>query len=203
MIKTIIFDFGNVFINLDIEAAHKNALKTLNVESLSKEIQGFNSFYEQGLISTTEFITFYSENFPKLSEAELVKTWNYMLKDFPEYRLDFLKKLKATAKYKLILLSNTNDLHINHIKENVPFYETFKNCFDAFYLSHEINLVKPNSNIFEFVLNENNIIAEECIFIDDNTENIKTAKQLKLNTWHINPEHEDVINLFEIKKNLF
>lgn len=203
MIKTIIFDFGNVFIDLDIEAAHQNALNTLKVESLSKEIQGFNSFYEQGLISTSEFINFYTENFPELSKAEITNTWNYMLREFPEYRFDFLKKLKESSKYKLILLSNTNDLHISYIKRNVAFYETFKNCFDAFYLSHEINLVKPNPNIFEFVLNENNLKAEECLFVDDNNDNIKTANQLKINTWHINPENEDVINLFKINKNLF
>ena len=46
MIKTIIFDFGNVFINLKIEAAHKYALDTFQIESLSEEMLGFNSFYE-------------------------------------------------------------------------------------------------------------------------------------------------------------
>lgn len=203
MIKTIIFDFGNVFINLDINGAHQKALDTFKIEALSKEMQGFNSFYEQGFISTDEFIKFYSENFSKLSKNQLIDTWNFMLKDFPEYRLDFLKKLKAYSKYKLILLSNTNDLHISYIKKNVSFYEEFKSCFDAFYLSHEINLVKPNHDIFEFVLNENKLAAKECLFIDDNKDNIDAANTLNFNTWHINPESEDVINLFESKKTLF
>ena len=44
MIKTIIFDFGNVFINLDIEGAMKHAHKALEVESFSEEIIAFNSF---------------------------------------------------------------------------------------------------------------------------------------------------------------
>ena len=203
MIKTIIFDFGNVFINLDIEAAHKHALETFQIESLSEEMLGFNSFYEQGLISTDEFLEFYSENFPKLSKEELIDIWNFMLKDFPKNRLAFLKTLQQSSKYKLILLSNTNALHIKHIKEHISFYEEFKNCFDAFYLSHEINLVKPNQDIFEFVLNENELKAEECLFVDDNKDNIDTANTLKINNWHINPETEDVINLFETKKNLF
>ena len=203
MIKTIIFDFGNVFINLNIEAAHKHALETFQVKSLSEEMLGFNSFYEQGLISTDEFLEFYSENFPILSKEELIDVWNFMLKDFPENRLAFLKTLQQSSKYKLILLSNTNALHINHIKEHISFYEEFKNCFDAFYLSHEINLVKPNQDIFEFVLNENELKAEECLFVDDNKDNIDTANTLKINNWHINPETEDIINLFETKKNLF
>ena len=203
MIKTIIFDFGNVFVNLNIEAAYEHALETFGIDALSEEMLGFNSFYEQGLISTDEFLEFYSQNFPKLSKEELIEVWNFMLKDFPEYRLDFLKELKSSSKYKLILLSNTNTLHINHIKEHVSFYEEFKNCFDAFYLSHEINLVKPNQDIFEFVLNENKLKAEDCLFVDDNKDNIDASNNLKIKTWHINPETEDVINLFETKKNLF
>ena len=203
MINTIIFDFGNVFVNLDIEAAHKHALETFQIESLSEEMLGFNSFYEQGLISTDEFLEFYSENFPKLSKEALIDIWNFMLKDFPESRLDFLKAIQQSSKYKLILLSNTNALHIDYIKDHVSFYEEFKNCFDAFYLSHEINLVKPNQDIFEFILNKNKLKAEECLFIDDNQENINTANTLKIKTWHINPETEDVINLYDIKKDIF
>ena len=203
MIKTIIFDFGNVFINLNLDEAHKHALDTFQIESLSEEMLGFNSFYEQGLISTNELLEFYSENFPNSSKEELIDVWNLMLKDFPENRLKFLKELKLSSKYKLILLSNTNALHIKYIKEHVSFYEEFKDCFDAFYLSHEINLVKPNIDIFEFVLNENKLKAEECLFIDDNQDNINTANTLKIKTWYINPETEDVIDLFTSKKELF
>lgn len=203
MIKTIIFDFGNVFINLDIEGAIKKTFSSLNIEAFSEEIIAFNSFYEQGLISTNEFLDFYSENFPKLQKEELIELWNFMLKDFPEHRLDFLKTLKAPNKYKLILLSNTNELHINWIKKNVSFYNDFKNYFDAFYLSHEINLRKPNKDIFEFVLNENNLKASECLFIDDNEDNINTAHDLKIKTWYINPNTEDVSDLFKIKNTLF
>jgi len=203
MIKTIIFDFGNVFINLDIEGTQKLALNTFKIETLSEELLGFNSFYEQGLISTDEFLEFYMQNFPELPKENLIAIWNFMLKNFPKNRLKFLKTLKHASKYKLILLSNTNELHITHIKEHVSFYQEFKNCFDAFYLSHEINLVKPNRDIFEFVLNTNDIKAAECLFIDDNKNNIEAAKKLKMKTWHINPETEDVTNLFETKKNLF
>ena len=203
MIKTLIFDFGNVFINLDIENALKKTFETLNITEFSEEIIAFNSFYEQGLITTDEFLEFYSENFPKLSKDELIYIWNLILKDFPKYRLDFIKELKASSKFKLILLSNTNELHINWIKENVSFFEDFKNCFDAFYLSQEINLRKPNNDIFEFVLKENTLKANECLFIDDNKDNIETANNLNFKTWHINPETEDIITLFETKNNLF
>lgn len=203
MIKTIIFDFGNVFINLNIENAIQKALESFKLESFSEEMIAFNCLYEIGLVSTNEFLEFYSENFPKLSNEDLIEIWNYMLKDFPKYRLDFLKQLKASEKYKLILLSNTNDLHINWVKKHVAFYSEFKDCFDSFYLSQEINLRKPNSDIFEFVINENNLIADECLFIDDVKDNTDAANQLKIHTWNINPKKEDVIDLFKIKSDLF
>lgn len=203
MIKTIIFDFGNVFLNLDIEGAIKHTFSTLKIDYFSEEMVAFNSLYEQGLISTDEFLGFYAENFPEIESYQLIDIWNFMLKDFPEHRLEFLKKLKTSSKYKLILLSNTNELHINWVKKNVVFYETFKNCFDAFYLSHEINLRKPEKEIFEFVLSENNLNANECLFIDDNKDNCETSKSLGIETWHINPETEDVFNLFKIKSDLF
>lgn len=203
MIKTIIFDFGNVFINLDLEGHTQHALKAFEIESFSEEMIAFNSLYEQGLITTEEFIAFYAENFPKLSSDEFMNIWNFMLKDFPSNRLDFLKQLKSDSKYKLILLSNTNELHINWIKKHIPFYEAFKNGFDAFYLSHEIHLRKPNRDIFEFVLNEHKLSANECLFIDDNKDNINTARSLGTQIWNINPETEDVSNLFNTKSHLF
>ncbi|WP_100612291.1 HAD family hydrolase [Confluentibacter lentus] len=203
MIKAIIFDFGNVFINLDIDGFTQNAFKHFKIDDFSEEMIAFNSFYEQGLISTEEFLEFYVENFPNLSEEELIDIWNFILKDFPEHRLSFLKELQKSAKYKLILLSNTNELHIDWIKKNISFYEEFKNCFDAFYLSHDIHLRKPNRDIFEYVLSENNVNAKECFFVDDNNDNIKTANSLGINTWYINPKTEDITSLFKVNGHLF
>ncbi|MEO8772949.1 MAG: HAD family phosphatase [Gelidibacter sp.] len=203
MIKNLIFDFGDVFINLDKKGAMQNALNLFEMDTLSDEIHAINALYEQGLISTDEFLEFYLDNFPKLNRDSILEAWNCILKDFPNHRLDYLRQLAADKKYKLILLSNTNELHINWIKENVDFYEEFKANFDAFYLSHEIQLRKPNTNIYEFVLNENNIKAEESLFIDDTEENIITASNLGIHTWHINPETDDVTSLFSTKRDLF
>ncbi|GAA0746866.1 HAD family phosphatase [Gaetbulibacter jejuensis] len=203
MIKTLIFDFGDVFINLDKEGAMNNALNLFEVETFPEELIAINSLYEQGLISSEEFIEFYVENFPKLSKESILDAWNYILRDFPTHRLEFLKTLAKTDDYKLILLSNTNELHINWIKDKVEFYDDFKNQFHVFYLSHEINLRKPNANIYEFVLHENNLKPEECLFIDDTKENTDSASKLGIHTWNINPTTEDVVNLFTINNHLF
>ncbi|WP_456440289.1 HAD family hydrolase [Psychroserpens sp.] len=202
-IKTIIFDFGDVFINLDKEGALQNALTLFDLEEFPEDLIAINTLYEQGLISSEEFIEFYTDNFPELSEKDIIEAWNFILKDFPKERLAFLQKLKEENKFKLILLSNTNEIHINWVKEHVSFYEEFKICFDQFYLSHEINLRKPNDDIYQFVLKQNKLKAEECLFIDDTQDNTDTAATLGIHIWNIDKTKENVIDLFSIKENLF
>ncbi|WCO00529.1 HAD family hydrolase [Psychroserpens ponticola] len=202
-IKTIIFDFGDVFINLDKEGAMQNALTLFQLNELPEDLIAINTLYEQGLISSDEFIEFYTDNFPKLSKKDILDAWNFILKDFPEERLTFLKNLKKEQKHKLILLSNTNEIHINWIKEHVSFYEEFKACFDQFYLSHDINLRKPNQDIYQFVLNQNKLKADECLFIDDTKDNTDAAAALGIHIWNIDETKENVIDLFSIKEDLF
>ena len=127
---------------------------------------------------------------------------NAILLDFPLHRLEFLKELNASKKYRLFLLSNTNELHISWIQNDwgIELYNEFKRCFEQFYLSHEIQMRKPNSNIFEFVLNENNLQAKETIFIDDTQENTDAAKELGIHVWNNNPLTEDVIELLNRKE---
>ena len=203
MIKTLIFDFGDVFINLDKTGAMQHALALFEMDTLSDELIATNTLYEQGLIPTSGFLKFYTTKFPKLSERAIIEAWNHILKDFPVKRLEFIQQLAKENKFNLILLSNTNELHIEWIKTHVNFYNDFKKCFDKFYLSHEIQLRKPNLNIYEFVLNENNLKANECLFIDDTKENTDAASTLGIHIWNINETKEDVLDLFEIKDHLF
>jgi putative hydrolase of the HAD superfamily len=202
-IKTLIFDFGDVFINLDKEGAMQNALNLFQLDSFDADMIKTNIQFEIGKISSLEFIAFYKSKFPKLSETEILDAWNFILRDFPEYRLDFIQNLATSNAYKLILLSNTNDLHIEFVKQTVPFFEDFKNCFDMFYLSQEIHLRKPNADIFDFVLRENRLISSECLFIDDTKDNTETADKLGFKTWNIDETKEDIVDLFHIKKELF
>ncbi|MFD0975960.1 HAD family hydrolase [Salinimicrobium gaetbulicola] len=202
MIKTIIFDFGDVFLDLD-KAATKRELERHAISDFSEEILQKNREYEMGLLSSEEFIGTYRSNYPQLTSEAFTKSWNAILLKFPEHRLSFLKELQKEGKYKLILLSNTNDIHIDWVKENIDFFEDFKNCFDAFYLSQEINLRKPEHSIYEFVLKQHGLKPEETLFIDDTPENTKAAAELNIHTWNIDPATEDVVDLFTIKKELF
>ena len=123
--------------------------------------------------------------------------------DFPKRRLEIIRNLAASQKFKLLLFSNTNELHIDWIKKHIPFFNEFKSCFDAFYLSHEVKLRKPNTAVFEFILNQHQLIAEETLFIDDTKENTEAAATLGIHTWNNNPFTEDITDLFTTKSSLF
>ncbi len=197
MIKTIIFDFGDVFINLDKSATLREFSKFGDFR-LTSELQEIHNLYEIGQLSTQEFIKNHQAILPEATEKQLTDGWNAILLDFPKHRLGFIQDLASKQKYKLILLSNTNELHIDWIKKNIPFYSVFKSCFDSFYLSHEIHLRKPNVDIFEFVLKQHQIQPGETFFIDDTKENTDIASKLGIHTWNNNPKTEDITNLFTI-----
>jgi len=204
-IKTIIFDFGDVFINLDKPAIERELINLGVPKDFSLDMYHIASEYEKGLISTAELITHFNDKFPNIATQDFIKAWNSIILDFPEHRLEFIEKLSKENKYRLILLSNTNDLHIEQVIENMslPRYERFKKSFDMFYLSQEIHLSKPSPSIYEFVLNQNNLKADECLFIDDLKENTDAASKLGIHSWNLSPGEEDITQLFTIKKDLF
>ena len=201
MIKNIVFDFGDVFLNLDKEAT-LNQLRALGVTNFSIEMIEVAKQYEIGKISTQQFVETSKLMFPTISEIEFKNAWNAILKDFPLHRLHFLRKLADSKKYRIFLLSNTNSLHISWIQKTwgAELYSEFKKCFEKFYLSHEIHLRKPNQDIYKFVLNTNRLVPEETFFIDDTEENTITASTLGIKVWNINPTCEDVVDLFSQKE---
>ena len=200
MIKNIVFDFGDIFINLDKEATF-NELSRLGVDQVTDAMLAIAHQYEKGEISTDDFIGFFHDNF-KITKTDLVGAWNAILLGFPKHRLQFLEQLVSSKKYRLFLLSNTNDLHIKWIQNNwgIELYSEFKNCFEQFYLSHEIHFRKPNTDIYEFVLKENTLKAEETFFIDDVLENTLAAEKLGIKTWNLIPGKEEVVDLLTRKE---
>lgn len=197
MIKNIIFDFGDIFINLDKQIIYREAEKFGGTSQLTSEVLKINDSFEVGAISPDEFISALQEVYPKATRHEIEGIWNGMLLDFPDYRLDFITELAKENKYRLFLLSNTNALHIPYLEEKwgAEKFNRFKNCFEKFYLSQEIGLRKPNAEIFEFVLNENGLKADETFFIDDNKENTDGAKKLGIHCWNLQVGKEDIVDL--------
>ena len=195
MIKNIVFDFGDIFINLD-KKLFAEELQKIHISQESEEMLPILQQYEMGLVSTDKFLTFFEERL-HVSQDKLKRAWNSILLDFPKERLRFIQNLSKSKKYRLFLLSNTNDLHISWIQQNwgMEQYKAFKICFEQFYLSHEINLRKPNNNIYEFVLTSNDLEPKETLFIDDTKENTDAAKALGIHIWNLKPGKEDVLEL--------
>lgn len=196
MIKNIILDFGDVLINLDKPATAK-AMVQHGFTEITPSLESLFQNYEKGLMASSDFLDEVSTHFPKASREYLTHAWNSILLDFPEHRLEFIEQFAAENEYKMILLSNTNDLHIEQVKEQMGSvrFNRFKNAFDVFYLSYEMGMRKPDTEIFDFVLQENQLTAEETFFVDDVKENTDAAASLGINVWNLQVGREDVTQL--------
>lgn len=204
MIENIIFDLGDVFVDLDHEEFNKQ-LNFLGLENITSNLTGYNQLYEKGLVSTEDFKAYYKNVLKKggFSDEELVRSWVSILGDFPLHRLLFLENIPK--KYRLFLLSNTNELHIDHVQTQFGngFYDRFVSCFVKIYYSHKINMRKPDADPFQLIMEENELSPSATLFVDDTLENIEMANHLGIHTWHIIPGKEDVSELFSIKSDLF
>lgn len=196
MIKNIIFDFGDVFLNLDKSAAAK-ALAAYGFIETTPELDLLFKDYEKGVISTEPFLNATKAVFPKATVPQLIAAWNSILLDFPLSRLEFLEQLASKNQYRLFLLSNTNELHIDFVRKQMgdPDYGRFKDCFEQFYLSYEMGMRKPDLEIFEYILHQNYLTAPETLFIDDTLENIETASTMGIKCWHLVVGKEEVTEL--------
>ena len=152
---------------------------------------------KKGSFSTSSFIERVRPFFPNTGEEQLKEAWNAILLDLPDYRLEFLESLARAGSFRLFLLSNTNELHITHVEEALGEirFNRFKNCFEAFCLSHEMQMRKPEPEIFQYMLDEFDLNPSETYFVDDNLENTQAAASLGIHVWHLIPEKEDIISL--------
>jgi FMN phosphatase YigB (HAD superfamily) len=180
-IKNIIFDLGGVIINLDIPRtiAEFNKLTDKPFETIYTQLQQTPLFdnFDKGLITEEKF--FEEINLllqAPVSNEQLTAAWNAMLLDFPLHRLELLSSLKTS--YRLFLLSNTNETHITEFEKQLHLSHGHKNMepfFEKVYYSCRMHMRKPDAEIFEFVLKENNLKPEETLFIDDSPQHIEGA----------------------------
>ena len=197
--KAIIFDLGAVILNINYQNTIDEFTK-LGVNNAttfySKKVQTnlFNQI-ETGMISSNEFLKALQKETKNANINQVEKAWNAMLLDLPEERIQLIEKLKNN--YSIYLLSNTNAIHIDAIKKQLGKRKWLAFCklFDKMYLSHELGLRKPDVKIFEYILNEQKLKAEEVFFIDDSPQHIASAKKIGIHCHHL-LDDENIITLF-------
>ena len=197
--KAIIFDLGAVILNINYQNTIDEFTK-LGVKNAatfySKKVQTdlFNQI-ETGMISSNEFLKALQRETKNANIKQVEQAWNALLLDLPEERLQLIKKLKNN--HIIYLLSNTNAIHINAIKKQLGNKKWLAFCelFDKMYLSHELGLRKPDVKIFEYILKEQKLKAEEVFFIDDSPQHIASAKKIGIHCYHL-LDNEDIITLF-------
>ena len=192
-IRNIIFDFGVVILNIDYNLATQ-ALKKLSragheiVFSLRKQSPLFDQ-YEKGQISSAQFRDQLRQQYDlDATDEQIDDAWNAMLLDFPQERIDLIQALGS--RYRLFLLSNTNDIHLRKFTELVRHsfsIPSLDSLFEQTYNSHLVGQRKPDAEIFQSILNQHNLKPEETLFIDDSIQHIESARQLGLRTLHLAP----------------
>lgn len=188
-IQNVIFDLGGVIINLDVNRTIRefNKISQIPFEKLYTQANQEEIFdlLDRGKISPSDFFNELKRliRYPGPTE-DLMLAWNAMLLNVPEERLDVLVEMKHN--YNTYLLSNTCEPHIEAFERELHDehgIRNFNDYFDKVYYSCRIGLRKPNKDIFELVLNDNGLKAEETVFIDDSPQHVKAAGELGINAF--------------------
>ena len=196
-ITAIIFDLGGVILNINyqntISEFEKLGIKNSNtLYSKKMQVSLFNQL-EIGKISAKKFLLEIQKKTTQSSVIKIKNAWNSMLLDLPEERIKLIKLLKR--KYKLFLLSNTNSIHINKLKNNLGIkkYTQFLNLFDKVYYSHKIKARKPNKESFQLILKQQKLHPNNVLFIDDSIQHIQGAKKLGIKTHHLKDQEITIL----------
>ena len=189
-IKNIIFDLGGVLLNLDYSLTTKafNAIAhgfgTFDATYTDQSEKQLFEDFEKGLLTAKQFRDRIRKLLLANVDDETINTaWNAMLLDFPEERLSLLKKLRSN--YRLYLLSNTNEIHIQaytNILNSTFGLANLSGIFEKEYYSYSIGMRKPDKEIFQYVLSENKLSPSNTLFIDDSIQHIAGANELGIQT---------------------
>ena len=200
-IKNIVFDLGGVLVNLDFKSAI-NGLQKAGFANAKEQLQAFDregifQKFELGEMTAEEFRSAIRENSTvTLTDEEVDALWNLMLLEIPREKLELILDLRG--KYMVYLLSNTNSIHWDYVCKNTFNYRGFRvsDYFEKTFLSFEMHLAKPDKAIFEKMLEDANLLAEETLFIDDSEANCKAAAEVGIHTHHYHIG-DDLKEIFE------
>lgn len=202
-IKNIIFDFGNVVFPID-EQRTVQAFADL-FHCSSQEVLSYlftdDIFlqFECGTVSPEDFMNHLREkskvNFTK---EQFLNAWNAILLGYPIEHVQLLLALKQ--KYRTFLLSNTNVLHTQEFitiakKQNLPITSNY-DMFEKVYYSNELKMRKPDVRIYQHVLDDAGLQANETLFVDDLQVNIEAAATLGIHVQQVTKEN-GILTIFK------
>lgn len=199
MIKNIIFDFGNILTVFKFHEIISNYTSDPKIKDfIEKEVIHSKEWLGEGLIdrgdiSLEEAIDRINSRTNYIYEKEVrdfMLGFSYHLKYNGEI-LSLLNKLRTDG-YKLYILSNTSYEVFSR------FYSVLNPLFDGLVLSYEIHEIKPNKPIYEYLLNKYNLIPNECLFLDDNLDNINTANEMGIKGRQVNKnDYNDILEVLK------
>jgi glucose-1-phosphatase len=175
--KTIIFDMGRVIVNFDFARAWQrfSALTGLEEAELRARLGRDDVLlrYERGDLNTSEFVAMMSERLGyRFAREEFLQAWSCIFDPGTILPLELFAHLRQH--HRLLLLSNTSDMHVEFLKRNWTFFQYFHRCLYSF----EVQAMKPEPAIFEAALLDADGGPEDCFFTDDTPAYVAGARAL-------------------------
>ena len=188
-IKAIIFDFGGVLADWSPHNLYKEFLPdNASIDAFLDEIDfyAWNAEQDRGR-SFAEGVAVHSAKFPH--RARLIKAYaDHWIKSITGEKRDVValfNRLKAKG-HPLYGLSNWSAETFPLIVERFSFFEDL----DEVVLSGQVKMIKPEPEIFQYLLERIPEAAEECLFVDDSLPNVEAAKKLGFQTVHFKSAEE-------------
>lgn len=177
MIKNVIFDIGNVLMTFDPYHYYQTVFADKErTKQICQHIFTHEAWlkYDQGILFIKDLYQIYHKEFCEyhLEIDEILSNWMKLMQPITT-SFTCMKQLKNEG-YHIYILSNISKDSTDYLKATQPFFSW---C-DGAVLSYEEKLLKPDPLIYKCLFERYDLIEEECLFIDDRLENIKTAKQL-------------------------
>ncbi len=180
-IRNIIFDLGGVLIGVDVQRTIRGledlGLRIPEEEKVRERFMDLLRALETGSIGVEVFRSGMKEFADgDFSYGEFDRAWEAMLTDYNPDSIRFIHSLKN--KYRLMLLSNTNAIHVPYFErklEKQTGFRRMEELFEKVYYSHLVGLRKPDREIFEYVIRDSSVVPGETLFIDDREDNILAA----------------------------
>lgn len=177
----IIFDLGNVLIDIDYSRAI-NLIKAALPTAVHHRVDTcyaaeFHKAYERGEIDSPSFRNAFRNYFEQnWSDSKVDFLWNSLLGELPAQRLELVRRLKT--RYQVGILSNTNEIHVRAVHALLKSQHGMDNFYplvDRVFYSQEMGLAKPDVAIYEKMLLELGTTPDRVLFFDDLRANVEGA----------------------------